>query len=127
MKIIDLLVKIANGEELPKKIMYNDRIYYLEHEKVDLFTYNTKGSFEERQLSLIIDNEYLSLNDEVEILEKPKKIEKLESVRGSDLTDLTDKDMVLRNNALIELCKILNNMNNKTNELIEEINNLKEK
>lgn len=62
-----------------------------------------------------------------EIIEEPKKIEKLEPVRGSDLSDLTDKDMVLKNNALIELCKTLNNMNNKINELIDEINNLKEK
>ena len=66
------------------------------------------------------------LNDEVEIIEEPKKIEKLEPVRGSDLSDLTDKDMVLKNNALIELCKTLNNINNKVNELIDEINNLKE-
>ena len=67
------------------------------------------------------------LNEDVEIIEYPKKIEKLEPVRGSDLSDLTDKDMVLKNNALIELCKTLNNMNNKINELIDEINNLKEK
>lgn len=67
------------------------------------------------------------LNDYVEIIEEPKKIEKLEPVRGSDLSDLTDKDMVLRNNALIKLCKTLNNINNKVNELIDEINNLKEK
>lgn len=67
------------------------------------------------------------INDEVEIIEEPKKIKKLEPVRGSGLTDLTDKDMVLRNNSLIELCKTLNNMNNKINELIDEINKLKEK
>ncbi len=66
------------------------------------------------------------INDEVEIIEEPKKIEKLEFVRGSDLTDLTSKDIVLKNNALIELCKTLNNINNKINELIDEINNLKE-
>ena len=66
------------------------------------------------------------LNEDVEIIEEPKKIEKLEPVRGSDLSDLTDKDMILRNNALVELCKTLNNMNNKINELIDEINNLKE-
>ena len=64
---------------------------------------------------------------QVEIIEEPKKIEKLEPVRGSDLSDLTDKDMILRNNALVELCKTLNNINNKVNELIDEINNLKEK
>ena len=70
---------------------------------------------------------FMNLYKEVEIIEEPKKIEKLEAVRGSDLADLTDKDMVLKNNALIELCKTLNNINNKVNELIDEINNLKEK
>lgn len=54
-----------------------------------------------------------------------KMIEKLEPVRGSVLTDLTNKDMVLKNNALIELCKTLNNINNKINELIDEVNKLK--
>ena len=55
------------------------------------------------------------------------KIEKLEPVRGSDLVDLTSKNVALKNNSLIELCKTLKNMNNKINELIYEINNLNEK
>ena len=124
MKIIDLLVKIANGEEVPKKIKYDDKIYYLNKDRVDLHAYQTSGNTTTRKLSLIIDNEYLNLNDEVEIIEEDKTIEKLELVRGSDLTD---KDMVLSKNALVELCKTLNNMNKKTNELIDEINNLKDK
>ena len=65
------------------------------------------------------------LNDEIEIIEENKKIKMLEPVRGSDLTDLTSKDVVLKNNALIELCKTLNNINNKVNELICEANKLK--
>ena len=69
----------------------------------------------------------LKLDDELEIIEEPKKIEKLEPVRGSDLADLTSKNVALKNNSLIELCKTLKNMNNKINELIDEINNLKEK
>ena len=127
MKIIDLLVKIAKREEVPKKIKYDDKIYYSKKDNVDLHTYQTDGNTTTRILSLIIDNEYLNLNDEVEILEEPKKIEKLELVRGSDLSDLTNKDVVLSRNALVELCRTLNNMNNKINELIEEINKLKEK
>lgn len=126
IKIIELLAKLANGEKLPEKIKYNERFYYLDFGKVDLFTYTTKGDINERRLSLILDNMYLDLNDYVEIIEEPKKIEKLKPVRGSDLTNLTSKDIVLRNNALIELCKTLNNINNKVNELIDEINKLKE-
>ena len=120
MKIIELLDKMAKGEEVPKKIrlfgeefIFEDNDYYSIHSSSPLISY--------------IGENYLraELNYEVEIIEEPKKIEKLEPVRGSDLSDLTDKDMVLRNNALIELCKTLNNMNNKINELIDEVNKLK--
>ena len=116
IKIIDLLNKIANGEELPKTIRWYDKFY----NDYDEISNNYKAFVYER-----LKNEFWNLNDEVEILEEPKKIEKLEPFRGSDLSDLTDKDMILRNNALVELCKTLNNINNKVNELIDEINNLK--
>ena len=35
MKIIDLLNKIANGEEVPKKIKYDNEIFKLRDEKDD--------------------------------------------------------------------------------------------
>ena len=119
IKIIDLLNKIANGEEVPKKIKWLGQIY--EYSNSNRFYYQNSWS-----MYRDFYTEGNCLNDEVEIIEEPKKIEKLEPVRGSDLSDLTDKDMVLKNNALIELCKTLNNINNKVNELIDEINNLKE-
>ena len=120
IKIIDLLNKIENDEEVPKKIKWQGHIY--EYSCSNRFYYQNSWS-----MYRDFYKEGNCLNDEVEIIEEPKKIEKLEPVRGSDLSDLTDKDMVLKNNALIELCKTLNNMNNKINELIDEINNLKDK
>ena len=121
IKIIDLLNKIANGEEVPKKIKWGD--FELEWEELCYHDYK----FIDTGNHLLFQGFATSvLNNEVEIIEEPKKIEKLEAVRGSDLADLTDKDMVSKNNALIELCKTLNNINNKVNELIDEINNLKE-
>ncbi len=123
MKVIDLLVKIANGEEVSKKIKFMNSIWeYCKNGGIQDYI----NDYDKCLMEFIPINK-VGLNDEVEIIEEPKKIEKLESVRGSDLTDLTDKDMILRNNSLIELCKTLNNMNNKINELIDEINNLKEK
>ena len=77
IKIIDLLNKIANGEEIPKIIKYDDKIYYSNKDRVDLHTYQTEGSTTTRKLSLIIDNEYLGLNEEVKIIEE-LTIEKLE-------------------------------------------------
>lgn len=122
IKIIDLLVKIANGEEVPEKIKYDGIVLIYEVEIQDYWCYYDKFLFEYKFAEC---NDFL--NEYVEIVKEPKKIEKLEPVRGSDLSDLTDKDMILRNNALVELCKTLNNINNKVNELIDEINNLKEK
>lgn len=69
IKVIDLLNKIANGEEVPKKIIYKDNVYHSFENRTDLHTYLTKQSNAGRTLSLIIDNEYLNLNDYVEIIE----------------------------------------------------------
>lgn len=62
MKIIDLLNKIANGEELPKKIHYFNKEFYLKENIYfgDIFT-----------LMHYIQEE--DLNEEVEILEEEKQ------------------------------------------------------
>ena len=110
IKIIDLLNKIANNEEVPKKIKYKDNVYYLGKNMVDLHTYQTEGSNNTRKLSLIINNEYLNLNDYVEIIEEPKKIEKCKNYE--DFLAIDD---------------YIEHLKNKIDELIDEINNLKEK
>lgn len=73
MKIIDLLNKIANGEEVPKKIIYQNYIYEYQHRRdtENSFNYmcNENGKYLSRRY--FIDN---ILNDEVEILEEEKKI-----------------------------------------------------
>ena len=110
IKIIDLLVKIANDEEVPEKIKYKDNVYYLGKNMVDLHTYQTEGSNNTRKLSLIINNEYLNLNDYVEIIEETKKIEKCKNYE--DFLAIDD---------------YIEHLKNKIDELIDEINNLKEK
>ena len=120
IKIIDLLNKIANDEEVPKKIKYKDNVYYLGKNIVDLHTYQTEGSNTTRKLSLIIDNEYLNLNDYVEIIEEPKKIEKIDEVLRIDdlIPPYGENEYKAWKNIIIQ--------QNKINELIDEINNLKE-
>ena len=84
MKIIDLLNKIANGEEVPKEIKYNNINYYwcnqckiyerIEDGRKDLY------------------NDLDNLNDEVEILEEEKKIPeklKLYTLSGNDSANFT--------------------------------------
>ena len=76
MKVIDLLNKIANGEEVPKKIKYqfktfelSDNEVYLRTDKVKDYDYGWKTL-----LQYILE---CDLNDEVEIIEEDKKIEKI--------------------------------------------------
>ena len=109
IKVIDLLIKIANGEEVPKKIKWENIIYaYSEYDK-DYLEYpfsneEYKGLFDMRDNILT-----QFLNDEVEIIEESKKIEKI------DFRTLnTQKE---KNRA----------MKDTINKLIDEINNLKEK
>ena len=67
IKVIDLLNKIANGEEVPKKIKYENDIYIL----TDNYCYYCD------ETNLILSDrlyaEQSRLNDEVEILEEEKK------------------------------------------------------
>ena len=108
IKIIDLLNKIANNEEVPKKIKWENIIYaYSEYDK-DYLEYpfsneEYKGLFDMRDNILT-----QFLNNEVEIIEESKKIEKI------DFRTLnTQKE---KNRA----------MKDTINKLIDEINNLKE-
>lgn len=74
MKVIDLLVKIANNEEVPKKIKYNKKIY--EYSQKDNRYHNVQGGLD--LSSIFGDYNFNYLNDEIEIIEeKPKKIEEL--------------------------------------------------
>ena len=84
MKVIDLLNKIAKGEALPKRIKYKCDIYiigedkcnkdvrYIAENKDDDGYTNTKYLFQDWILDVI-------LNDEVEIIEEDKELNKFDS------------------------------------------------
>lgn len=69
MKIIDLLVKIANEEEIPRKFIFDGDEFYLQS-KTCYRCDEPNQIFEE---CLILED----LNKEVEIIEEDKKIDKL--------------------------------------------------
>ena len=70
MKIVDLLNRIANKEEVPYKIKYNGNIYEFDGETENyLRPINLGMDF------LIGEDIVCLLNDEVEIIEEPKKVE----------------------------------------------------
>ena len=102
MKIIDLLNKIANGEELPKKIKYNGIEY---EEEPCYMLYEAVGECSETQF------EHL-LNDRVEIIEEDKKIEKLGKI--------DDNDGYIDQNDVIKIGK-------KVDEIINKVNSLEDK
>lgn len=106
MKIIELLDKMATGKEVPKKIrvfgeefIFEDNDYYSIHNSSPLISY--------------IGEDYLreELNYEVEIVEKDKKIEKID-------TQYYDDERYTPETRL-NICM------NYINRLIDEVNKLK--
>ena len=74
MKIIDLLNKIANGEETPKIIKYGNAVY----EKLNMNNYRITNGYE-----LLFDDyffEHCSLTDKVEILDEEDEFEDIEEM-----------------------------------------------
>ena len=111
IKIIDLLNKIANGEE---SINVEAKYDSDDWEKDD-FLLSLYKEFEHKNNYEIVE----FLNDYVEIIEEPKigKIKQLNNVAGcKELIELKDKQQI--NNHILK---------DKINELIDEINNLKDK
>ena len=102
IKIIDLLNKIANGEE---SINVETKYDSYDWEKND-FLLSLYKEFEHKNNYEIVE----FLNDYVEIIEEPKKIEKCKNYED-----------------FLEIDDYIEHLKNKINELIDEINNLKKK
>lgn len=99
IKVIDMLVKMANDKNYKPTFKYKNTIY-----QYDFKTKYYMPSF------MGLYKIYMILNDEVEVIEEQKKIEKMECSIESWFSP---------SQADIEIIK-------KINELIDEINNLKE-
>lgn len=119
MKIIDLFNKIANREDVPKKIRYRDKIWEYQS-TIKGKCYQYYDSFWEDWIRLA-DEILLEecLNDEVEIIKEKKEIEKIEK--------LNDKLGLFGDGNTQKIINELNYTRTIINELIDEINNLKEK
>lgn len=83
MKIVDLLVKIANKEEVPYKIKYNGNIYEFDGETQNYLRHVNLG------MDFLIEEDIVCLlNDEVEIIEESKKVEILKHIPNDVIQDL---------------------------------------
>ena len=89
MKIIDLLNKIANGEEVPEIILFNS--YKYRFDKIDKVYRNINGN---STLGAVVELD-IYLNDNVKIIKEEKKIpEKLSDIlRVDDLIPPVDENM----------------------------------
>ena len=105
MKVIDLLNKIANEEDIPKKIKINGNLY---RQANGQFWCDETGMY-------MIDNctSIYDLNDEVEIIKEKKKIERLKS--SSNLFGTFINDQKYRNKRDAEITA-------KINEILDKIN-----
>lgn len=85
IKVIELLNKIANGEEVPKKIDYQEEIYEWDEEALKYADHTG--------YTLEIYTEKIDLNDEVEILEdNTEEIEELSyEWTTNEIADRVDK------------------------------------
>ena len=110
MKIIDLLNKIANGEEVPKKIKYRDWLYEFEKDCNDYFCIYDSLLCREN------DDVRQFLNDEVEILEEPKGIPKRIQSNGENLYSEYIGQWLINKENYTEYDELLMN---KINEIID--------
>ena len=117
IKVIDLLNAIAEGKELPEKFMYKGHLYY--RQKTKGICYRCDELNEIFEECLVLED----LNDTIEIIEEPKKIEYpiLHKTAPSETTG--DQMPNWRN--LID-CNF-EYLNKTICQLIDEIKNLKEK
>lgn len=118
MKLIDLFIKIANGEDTPKKIDFNGNIY--SHNGNDDNSY-----YYCKENDKLLEDAFIfeELNDEVEIIEdtpkEDKKIKKLDKQYATDMIFTYDKS----GSNLYSLSLYVNSdIVNKLNEIIDKIN-----
>ena len=111
MKVIDLLNKMANNEEMPKKIRYGSYIMIYNIDENDYRTpeqdYYDCDVKTYKWFTDCIDIS-TSLNDEIEIIEeKPKKIEEIDDDNSIWEEQAKDIDYIFKNK-IDELTKAVN-------------------
>lgn len=111
MKVIDLLNKIANGEEVPKKIKFKSTIYELDETET---TY-----YDAKDVTFMQHYNFKILSDEVEIIEEENKIpEKLPYYSMEKIQKAKNKDE-WREERITLLEKRVEDLHIKMNDLLD--------
>ena len=115
MKVIDLLVKISKGEEVPKEIkIENDELYFSKYKNT--YVFEDGGNL---NWCYYVTNK--SLTDEIEIIEEEKEIEEIKMIGCNMEIDLFDKKTLLPTENMQTEFII-----SKINELVREVRKLKD-
>lgn len=110
MKIIDLLNKIANGEEVPKRIKISDNYYHFDTDDSDY--YNDADNKDTLMENIYLHNAYVWLNKEAEILDD-KEDKDIPLIPNDELKDdYTQTNLDFNFRVLKE----------KINQVVEELN-----
>ncbi len=129
VKIIDILNRVAQKKNVPKKIKYYDVTYELQAERLD---------YVDDKLNYLFDNvlmrygDYLfqHLNDEVEILDnKTDEIEELTEIEYHEINGVGDEhDQYVLSDNQKYICEAYDDVElvviRKINELVKAINKL---
>jgi hypothetical protein len=121
MKVIDLLNKIANGEEVPKKIHIRDLDKYTWQEDVKAYW----SDVDENDLLNDLDLSATNLKEDIDIIEEPqehkipKKIKIYDNSINIDKAFETGTTTFFRED--IELFQCLSNKINEILDYLEEI------
>ncbi len=121
MKVIDLLNKIANGEEVPRKFTYKGYLWEYDINNEMWFYYFGEGKNHRFDRLFYLN---MCLNDEIEIIEEDKPIEELLIEQ-----DCPSSNYYIRNEfgTKCGLTKHSKMIAEKVNEIAREVNKLKKK
>ena len=118
MKVIDLLNKIANGEEKPKKVSINAGIHGIDTWVYDEHYEDYKNGADVMLLDSGMTTNHL--NDEVEIIEEDKKIGKLYLNDEYLFSNNLSKEFTREDRRLLD--SNFETIRQKFNEIIDYIN-----
>lgn len=121
MKVIDLLNKIANGEEVPKIIKYQNSYYKFYERLKDFYNYKKIDINTMEYLDSYLEDEYFLTNiltNEVEIIKGKEIIEEDKEIEELNL----DAD-ALKGDEIVRTIDYL--LESKINSLVKAINELK--
>ena len=107
IKLIELLNKIANGEDLPKRIKIQEYVFELSKD-YEHYYYN-----EDVEITHLINHNFSNLNDEVEILED--NTEEIEELLTIEDYECDKTDIRLNRDKINELVKAVNEIRKDKN------------